>query len=488
MGKTPRYAILAGVFWVGCSLPVQEEAEFTGAAKAQSSPGRFVTAPCAFSVPSGAKVRCGWLTVPEDRSKPRSRQIRLHVAIYGSRSAQPAPDPVIWLVGGPGGRAHVLSTTLYARVVEPYLGKRDFIVMDVRGTGYSEPALACPDSSSAQEIANCRKQLSRKADLTLYNSAAVSDDLAELRQALGLREWNLMGQSYGTRIALTAMRDRPEGIRSVVLDSVAPPEADGYADGPSKFETAIAELAADCAADRGCNTAYPNLTAALQRAADALDRSPRRLAGVWHGAPYEFRLDGRQLMEGMHMALYESDLIPQIPKAIYEAADGRADAFWSEVIARHVLFIFRGLVDQGAHLSFHCAEEVPFVDRARLVAEDGKRPWMRHVASGLGIVDACRLWDVKRLDSRESQPVKSDIPTLLLEGEYDPVTPPAYARSAASHLRNSHVIVFPGMGHWVTATEVTACPQAVVLEFLDNPARAPESACLKAVKTRWETQ
>jgi pimeloyl-ACP methyl ester carboxylesterase len=410
------------------------------------------------------------------------------VAIYRSRSAQPAPDPVIWLVGGPGGRAHALSTTLYQRVVEPYLAKRDFIVMDVRGTGYSEPALNCPDTSgrAAEWIANCRKRLGEGADLSLYNSAAVAGDLADLRQALGLREWNLMGESYGTRIALTAMRDRPEGIRSVVLDSVAPPEADEYADGPSKFEGAITELAADCAADRRCNAAYPDLQAALQRAADALDRSPRRLAGVWHGSPYEFRLDGRQLMEGVHMALYESDLIPQIPKAIYEAADGRADAFWSEVIARHTIFISRGLVDQGAHFSYHCAEEIPFTDRARLVAEDGKRPWMRHVASGLGIVDACRLWDVKRLGSRETQPVKGDIPVLLVEGEYDPVTPPAYARSAASHLRNSHLIVFPGMGHWVTATEVSTCPQSVVLEFLDNPARASASPCLKTMKPRWE--
>jgi pimeloyl-ACP methyl ester carboxylesterase len=185
------------------------------------------------------------------------------------------------------------------------------------------------------------------------------------------------------------------------------------------------------------------------------------------------------------MALYESDIIPQIPWAIYHAADGRADDLWSEVIARHAIFIARTLVDIGAQLSFHCAEEVPFTDVVRLKLEDGRRPWMRHAASGVPFVESCRLWRVKPAGRRESLPIHSDIPTLLLAGAYDPVTPPAYARSAASHLPNGHVFVFPAMGHQLTANSVSACPQTLVLQFLENPKQHPNPDCLTECKPQW---
>ncbi|HWR51091.1 MAG TPA: alpha/beta hydrolase [Bryobacteraceae bacterium] len=470
----------------GCSPLSPQQSTPTGSGGFDVS-ARFGAAPCAFKVPRGARVRCGWLTVPENRSKPSGRTIRLHVAIYGSRSAQPAPDPIVWLVGGPGGRAHVLSSNLFERVVEPYLGSRDFIVVDVRGTGYSEPALNCPDPSgpASQWLPACRERLSSIADLTSYNSAAVAADLADLRRALGIREWNLLGESYGTRLALVAMRDQSQGIRAVILDSVVPPEVDEYADGPAKFESAMSALFRDCVADLSCNTAFPNLGEVLLKAADQLDQSPRRISGVWRGTPFEFRFDGRQLLEALHMALYESDLIQQIPKAIYGAVDGSGDTVWREAIARHAIAVAKDLVDNGAHLSFHCTEEIPFTDAARLRVEDGKRPWMRHTASGVAIVNACRLWIATNGDARETRPVKSEIPVLLLAGEYDPVTPPVYAESAARHLRNSHLFVIPGLGHWLTANPVSMCPQRIALEFLDNPNRRPDAGCLKEWKVRW---
>jgi pimeloyl-ACP methyl ester carboxylesterase len=460
------------------------------ACRLPSQPGsHWQPGPCAFTIPDGARVQCGWLRVPEDRTKVAGRGIRLHAAIYQSRSEHPAPDPIVWLVGGPGGRGLLFSSKLYSRVVEPYIARRDFIVLDVRGTGYSEPALDCPDpSGNAREwVPACRDRLSTVADLRCYNSAAVAADLADLRRALGYREWNLMGESYGTRLALVAMRDRPEGIRSVILDSVVPPEADQYADGPAKFANALDALFSDCAADLSCRRAYPDLRGVLRRTADQLDRAPRRIEGVWHGRPLVIRFDGRQLLQALHMALYESDLIPQIPRGVYRAADGGADDVWLEVVGRHSIFV-RSVVDQGAHFSYHCAEEVPFTDRNRLKAEDERLSWMRHVASGSEIVETCRLWMRKRPQPRENLPVRSRIPVLLLAGQYDPVTPPEYARSAAAHLTNSYVFVFPGMGHQLTANTVSPCPQKLVLQFLDSPNQRPPSNCLDQWRPRWEVQ
>ncbi len=482
-----RYAVLALLHCAASLLPSQQRPAPVEKNNPAHSGGMFSPAACAFDIPSGAQVRCGWLTVPEDRSRVNGRTIRLHIAIYRSRSPRPAPDPILWLVGGPGGRAHTFASRLFDRVVQPYIGKRDFIVLDVRGTGYSQPALDCPNPSGppAEWVRACRERLSSIADLNCYNSAAVAADLDDLRRALGLREWNLMGESYGTRLALTAVRDRPEGIRSIVLDSVVPPEADQYADGPAKFENAVSALISGCAADSGCRDAYPNLRRTLLDAADQLDRSPRRLAGNWHGTPFKAQFDGRQLVEALHMALYESDIIPQLPWAIGHAVDGGADGVWCEVFGRHAIFVARRLVDQGAQLSFHCAEEVPFADVARLQREDERRSWMRHIASGIGIVEACRWWNVKSAGLRESMPVHSAIPALLLAGTDDPVTPPDYARSAASSLANSFLFVFPAMGHQLTANSISTCPQTVVLDFLNNPKRRPDPACLDQWKPRW---
>jgi len=474
--------VLAATCCAACSVAPQQHPP--SGAPAESA---FAPAPCAFPVPEGAQVRCGWLTAPEDRSRSRGRVVKLHVAIYASRKTPAAPDPILWLVGGPGGRAHALSSTLYSRVIAPYLDGRDFIVLDVRGTGYSTPALDCPDTSGPPEkwVPACRDALRKKADLSAYNGAAVAADLADLRRALGVREWNLMGESYGTRLALQAMRDQPEGIRSAILDSVSPPEVDTYADGPARFEAASDALFSDCAADAACNAAFPNLRAALLRAADRLDAAPRRLQGDWHGVPLDIRLDGRQLIEALHMALYESDLIPELPKAIAHALDGKSDGVWREAVARHAVFVARRIVDQGAYLSYHCVEETPFADRARLAAEDAKRPWQRHVAAGLAMVDACRVWGVRAAGVRESLPVVSSIPTLLLSGRYDPVTPPTYAASAASRLARSFAVVFPDMGHWLTANPVSRCPQTLALQFLENPNLRPSDPCLAAAKVRW---
>ncbi|RPJ72431.1 MAG: alpha/beta fold hydrolase [Acidobacteria bacterium] len=467
------------------SLPATARAAKQGGDPPSPAAG-FATAPCAFHVPAGQKVRCGWLTVPENRVGPGGRTIRLHVAIYASRSPHPAPDPIVWLVGGPGGRAHDLSSRLFHRVVAPYLATRDFIVLDVRGTGYSQPALSCPEDRTAPGwLQACRDHLRTVADLSCYNSASVAADLADLRRALRIREGNIFAESYGTRLALSTLRDCPEGVRAVVLDSVVPPEADQYADGPSKFEGALSALFEDCARDAACNGAFPTLRATLLEAADALDASPRRLSGTWHNVPLAVRFDGRQLLQAVDLTLYESDMVSSLPWAIAHAVDGSADSTWLEVIGRHEIFVSRRIVDQGAHLSYACAEEVPFTDVARLRKEDDSRAGMRQAATGLSIVEACRAWGTRPTGRRETMAVTSRVPVLLLSGRYDPVTPPSYARQAASHLANAQVFEFRGLGHWLTANEVTSCPQRLVLQFLDDPRRKLDAACVADKPPAW---
>ncbi|MCA9904902.1 MAG: alpha/beta fold hydrolase, partial [Anaerolineae bacterium] len=170
----------------------------------------------------GDDVDCGLLFVPEDRTDPDSATIELAVAILYASEDDVQPDPIIYLAGGPGGNA---VDELEAWVDIPYIQDRDLILLDQRGTGYSFPSLNCPEIEESEDDATqaCRDRLvADGVNLQAYNSAENAADVADLRVALGYDEWNLYGISYGTRLAQTIVRDYPQGIRSVILDSAYP--------------------------------------------------------------------------------------------------------------------------------------------------------------------------------------------------------------------------------------------------------------------------
>jgi len=192
--------------------------------------------PCWMELPDGfvegEDIECGYLLVPENRAKPgNTPTIELAFAIVYAPTEDVQPDPIIYLAGGPGGNA-VADVESWLEI--PYLGDRDLILLDQRGTGYSLPSLNCPEVEAGEEEVEagedngteaCRDRLiDEGVDLQAYNSAENAADVADLRVALEYDEWNLYGISYGTRLALTVMRDHPEGVRSVIIDSVYPPE------------------------------------------------------------------------------------------------------------------------------------------------------------------------------------------------------------------------------------------------------------------------
>ena len=198
----------------------------------------FNPAPCAFPVPGGYRVYCGYLVVPENRAAPNSALIQLHVAVFQSFAEGPEPDPVVHLAGGPGSSSLDVVAYLFGQGLDAVLNRRDFIFFDQRGTGYSRPRLDCPernaltptllsgalsDDQEFQAIVDafhrCRDRLTAQGiDLSAYNSAASAADVNDLRLALGYEQLNLYGDSYGTRLALTVMRDYPGAVRSVVLE------------------------------------------------------------------------------------------------------------------------------------------------------------------------------------------------------------------------------------------------------------------------------
>lgn len=435
----------------------------------------------------GQNLDCGYLLAPEDRDDPASPVIELAFAILYAPAADVKPDPVVYLAGGPGGNA---VGELEGWLDVPYLQDRDLILLDQRGTGYSLPSLNCPEMEKNAEGAAlaCRDRLrGAGVNLQAYNSAANAADVADLRIALGYDEWNLYGISYGTRLALTVMRDHPDGIRSVVLDSVYPPEVNSWEQYGQNTVEAFSRLFQSCAADAECAAAYPDLEQVFYDAVAALDAEPAEYAGIDPdtGSGIQQSLSGSGLIDRVFQLLYATESIPFLPWVITEVGAGNYAAL-DELETGELLDKGRqpaadeDITDsEGMNLSVECQEEIAFLDEARSLAGVPAQPaalYRNSIATIQATFSDCRVWAVAAADPRETQPVVSAIPTLVVAGGFDPITPPKWAESAASHLPNSFYFLFPAGGHGVI--DMNLCSQSIMQAFLDDPTRRPDGSCI----------
>ncbi len=439
------------------------------AAQGRPSLPRYEPAACLFPIPAGARVECGFLVVPEVRGDPTPRLVRLHVAIFRAERGRATADPIIYLEGGPGGSALQRIEARYA-AFKPFMQDRDFILYDQRGAGYSTPSLQCPELlkvdlealtnptngflngvATTRAINDCRARLEKSGvTLSAYNTNASSRDLEDLRRVLGIRRWNLFGISYGTRLALVTMRDFPAGIRSVILDSSYPLDRNVYGQqfGPAASRS-LDKLFTGCQRDSACNKQYPNLRRVYNDLIRQLNRAPVTInTELADGQPFRFVLTGGVVQEVVISALYATAIIPDLPGAIYEARDGDY-SYLTMLVVRSVAR--SQSVSLGMYYAVMCGD--------------------RSLPTAL-----CNLWRVSALVPEQPRPVTSSIPTLILAGEYDPVTPPEYGSHAAETLRNGYYYEFPGFGHGISVSG--ACAASLTLRFLENPRQAPDSTCL----------
>ncbi len=468
----------------------------------------FQQVPCPMPLPAGQvqgnTVDCGYLSVPEDRSDPDSRTIRLAVAAFHPSGGATHPDPIIYLTGGPGGSGLEYLFLTFDIVFAPVLAEgRDLIFLDQRGVGFSQPALDCPGVSELslelldmevdgklltgdeagelffEAVRDCELDWSAVADLSDYNTLANAADVEDLRKALGYDQVNLWGTSYGTRLALEVMRDYPDGLRSVVLDAVYPPDADLYMDLPANAERAFDAFFENCAGDAACNNAFPDLEDVFFETVDRLDETPAEfeVTNALTREIYQERTYGAELVAILFSFLYHTEVIPSLPQIIYDAAEGDFDLI---ALIQGSLMAQRDVVSLGMQLSVQCNEEYPFSSfeeyEALLAGYPRLVGFLENALVGKPFFTICAEWDSGQAESIENEPVVSDVPTLLMTGEYDPITPPAWAYRAADTLSNSTVLEFPGVGHG--ASVVAGCPRDSLLAFFDDPATSPDGACI----------
>jgi pimeloyl-ACP methyl ester carboxylesterase len=434
-------------------------------------------------------ARCATLAVPEDRSRPDGRKIDVFVAVLPANSVAPKSDPLVVLAGGPGQAASQLAPL--AQRLADVRRLRDIVLIDQRGTGRSSP-LACEalkpnddieasfEMDSVPKARDCVRELTASGvDLTQYTTEAWVADIDAVRAALGYPRLNLWGGSYGTRVALAYARRHPERLRSMVLDGVAPPEMAVPRDVWASRERALDELLAACAAAETCRARHPDLRLKLDRLERDLATQPRRIefqdprTGQARNAVLTFDL----VLGGIYALTYAPERAALLPVIIDRAAAGdfgpllaASQASTGDISEQ---------INPALHYSVICSEDAPRVtdaDRQML----GK---LRSRTLAANMLEVCALWPKAKPPADAATAVRSDVPTLLLSGGLDPVTPPAAAAAVAATLPNSRQVVAQGAGHIVSAY---ACVPRMIAAFVESADKSsPAASCVEFLeKTR----
>ncbi len=412
---------------------------------------------------------CATIEVPLVHSDAKLGTIPLRVAVFEAESRTPSPDPIFLLAGGPGQAA----TEAFPQLLPAWsrmTATRDIVLIDVRGTGASKP-LDCPQDRSLEAIFrtdNIAGSAKRCAALfastaKYHTTAALADDLDVVRAQLGYERINLLGVSYGTRLALEYARRHPKRLRTMVLDSVAPPTMVLSLSFALDGQRALDQMFDRCAKNADCHKSFPNLKEDFHALLASLDDGKKLTIHHPHtGKPIEILLRRHIFAQAIRGLLYAPLFRSLLPLTIQQAKQGNFDPFVAQ-IATLAGGAQEGM-SEGLFLSIACAEDIPRLTEKAIVEQS------RASFLGDSIVRefqrACAHWPSAAHPKGFGMPVSSEVPTLLLSGELDPVTPPRWAEEALATLPNGRHIVVPDEAHGVAAI---GCVPRLLERFLNEP-------------------
>ena len=454
-------------------------------ARAARALGSLQFEPCTLAapgMPATVSAWCSSLEVPEDRTRPQARRIRLAVAWVPTDARRARPDPVFMLAGGPGQSARESFASI-ADAFGDVLRDRDVILVDQRGTGGSH-ALACRDSqghsavtegnSDDPEIARrfaerCLKNLD--ADPRFYTTGEAVADLDAVRVAIGAAQINLVGISYGTRVAQEYLRRHPATTRTVVLDGVVPAELVLGSEHARNLEDAVNRQLARCTADPACASRFGNPRQGLDELLGRLRVQPQRVRfrDPLTNESREESLTAESVAGVVRLYAYVPQLFAMLPLSLAEAEAGRPEVFMAQ--AGMLQSLIGEQIMHGLQLSVSCSEDADLLQ---------PNPADQGTLMGTGFVTLikaqCAVWPRGAVPKDFHDPVRSDRPVLLLSGDLDPVTPPRYGDQVVKYLPNGRHLVLRGQGHNVMGA---GCAPRLMGRFIATAdARALDAKCL----------
>lgn len=444
------------LFKFGLRRPAAEAASSSPLAPAAVllGPSHLPFLPC-WLEGSREQVLCGFYSVYENRQSKTGRRITLRIAVLPALKSHAAPDALFVLAGGPGQAATGLGP-----IVDVALKKihqdHDIVLLDQRGTGNSNP-LNCQVSVDALPFSPVHQSFAESADACLrkldadprfYSTFDFAGDLDDVRQALGYPQIDIWGGSYGTRAALAFMRIYPGRVRTAVLDGVDP-----YSNKIPLYEARDAQSALDkiftiCDHDEKCHAEFPDVRENLASVLSRLEKAPVHVTirNPHTGVPTDIFVDRRNFATALRALLYIPSFDHMVPLVIHDANNGNFEPLVA--VTQTITQYANQDVSRGLMLSVLCSEDVARV-RPDEQGEATRGTFLGDVMIK-SFSDGCSHWPRTFLPTGFDIPVDVPVPTLMLSGELDPVTPPVWAKQAALHFPNSIQVVVPGAGHGVS--------------------------------------
>lgn len=445
---------------------------------------------CAFRLPLGytlgSNARCGFVTVPENRRVSSQRTLQLAVLVL-QREPTPSQNATVFLQGGPGGRTQEPLLGFAQPLLNALQAGGDLIFFDQRGTGYSRPTLACPEVNRVQgapgasrlelqpaylaSYTQCRQRLEAAGvDLSAYTTKESALDVDAVRSALGYERLNLHGVSYGSLLAQRVVREVPSKVRSIILDAVVDPTQSWMAFADLYRVGALARLEAACRADRGCTRVIPDFTATLTELMKSLQQ---RLPTVQiTGTSQTVTLNGEGTLDAVDTML-RGHLVELVPYVLKQAVQGDY-----QNLARLVALNIRNReeIARGMYWSVSCAETVPVQAGIQALASPTElQQYLFSFSSFAADQETCRIWNVPT-DWTALRVSRSDAPTLLLSGAFDPITPNENAQRVATRFPNARSVTFSSGGHGQISNP-NPCVQNLLSAFLTDPSAVLDSSC-----------
>lgn len=431
----------------------------------------------------GIKARCGTLLRPLNPDDPGAGDIELRVAVVPALNLSPEPDPLVPLAGGPGQGA-IQFYAGYAGAFEGVRRDRDILLLDQRGTG-SSARMDCPteddivegqysDEQTLEFTQACLDQLPH--DPRFFTTSVAVTDLEALRQELGYPALNLLGTSYGTRVAQHFTRRYPASTRSVILDGVVPPQLPLGPEIATEAQRALDEVFAHCAEDSACNERFPELDLDFESVRAQLEDGPTNVSLADPLTGHRISLDfGRnELAAAVRLLTYQPRSMALLPLLIHEAADDN----YAPLAAQFQMTV-SAVVDSlslGMHNAVMCTEDLPFVNRDDIDFEALGKSYIGALQFE-ALETICSIWPQGPLDEGFREALATDIPVLLLSGTADPITPPRYAELAAVDLANARHLVGERQGHGQLAA---GCMPKIVADFVSTTNLvALDDTCMK---------
>jgi pimeloyl-ACP methyl ester carboxylesterase len=428
---------------------------------------------------------CAQYEVFEDRAKKAGRKIKLNIMILPALMDSPAPDPIFYFQGGPGGAAtSVAGASFMGRLQRT----RDVVLVDQRGTGKSNP-LVCNFRGDAKEMRGyfaegltseaaraCRTELEKNADLRLYTTTIAMADLDDVRAALGYDKVNVYGGSYGSTAALSYLNFYPQRVRTATMLGVSPPDAPLPLSFGKGVDHAINRLLDDCAADEKCKAAFPDLRKDWSAVVANIGKGPVTFDAL---NPYtqqkqQVTMTREGFAESMRLVLYNPTVMSLMPAVIHEMSQGNYSHF-----AFYAYQLIRGTdngIARGMQLSVICVEDIPFLKEPEIQSAMGGTFYGADKAHAY--IRACEQWPRGEMPAKFRQPIKSDVPVLIFSGELDPVTPPDLATPLLRWLPNGRQIMMHNATHYSYE-----CQENLAREFIERgSAKGLDTSCVEGIK------